>query len=159
MQTQLFDHINIKPENTNVPNGMAADPVAEGARYDAVIESMGGVDVQVLGMGHNGHIGFNEPCAVFEKGTHMVELAESTIEANARFFASREDVPCKAITMGIQSIMRAKQILVVVSGEGKADIVERAFRGPVTPEVPASILQMHPDVILVGDKAALQKLL
>ena len=159
MQTQLFDHINIKPENTNVPNGMAADPVAEGARYDAVIESMGGVDVQVLGMGHNGHIGFNEPCEVFEKGTHMVELAESTIEANARFFASRDDVPCKAITMGIQSIMRAKQILVVVSGEGKADIVERAFRGPVTPEVPASILQMHPDVILVGDRAALQKLL
>ncbi len=159
MQTQLFDHINVKPENTNVPCGMAEDIEAECARYNEVIRSMGGVDVQVLGMGHNGHIGFNEPAEEFEKETHQVELAESTIEANARFYSNRDEVPRKAVTMGIQSIMQARQILVVVSGEGKADIVERAFRGPVTPAVPASILQMHPDVILVGDKAALSKLL
>ncbi|MBP3412688.1 MAG: glucosamine-6-phosphate deaminase [Oscillospiraceae bacterium] len=159
MQTQLFDHINVKPENTNVPQGMAQDVEAECARYNAVIASMGGIDVQVLGMGHNGHIGFNEPAEIFEKETHKVELQDSTIEANARFFATRDEVPRYAITMGIQSIMQARQILVVVSGAGKADIVEKAFRGPVTPKVPASILQMHPDVILVGDKEALSKLL
>lgn len=159
MQDQLFNHVNIKVENTNVPQGMAQDVEAECARYDEVIASMGGVDIQVLGMGHNGHIGFNEPAEDFPKGTHQVDLAESTIEANARFFENRDMVPRKAVTMGIGSIMQARTILVVVSGEGKADIVEKAFRGPVTPQVPASILQFHPDVILVGDKAALSKLL
>ncbi len=159
MQSNLFDHVNIKAENTNVPNGKAEDLAAECARYDAIMEAMGGIDIQVLGMGHNGHIGFNEPAPIFEKGTHAVDLQDSTIEANARFFASRDEVPKQAVTMGIQSIMRARQILVVVSGAGKADIVEKAFRGPVTPEVPASILQMHPNVILIGDKAALAKLL
>jgi len=159
MQTQLFDHVNINVDNTNVPGGMAQDVEAECRRYDEVIASMGGIDIQVLGMGHNGHIGFNEPAEVFPKGTHQVDLAESTIEANARFFENRDMVPRKAVTMGIGSIMQARRILVVVSGEGKADIVEKAFRGPVTPKVPASILQLHPDVILVGDKAALSKLL
>lgn len=159
MQDQLFNHVNIKVENTNVPQGMAQDVEAECRRYDEVIASMGGVDIQVLGMGHNGHIGFNEPAEEFPKGTHQVDLAESTIEANARFFENRDMVPRKAVTMGIGSIMQARTILVVVSGEGKADIVEKAFRGPVTPQVPASILQFHPDVILVGDKAALSKLL
>lgn len=159
MQNQLFNHVNIKAENTNVPQGMAQDVEAECRRYDDVIASMGGIDIQVLGMGHNGHIGFNEPAEEFPKGTHQVDLAESTIEANARFFENRDMVPRKAVTMGIQSIMQARRILVVVSGEGKAEIVEKAFRGPVTPQVPASILQMHPDVILVGDKAALSKLL
>ena len=159
MQTQLFDHVNINVENTNVPGGMAQDVEAECRRYDDVIASMGGIDIQVLGMGHNGHIGFNEPAEDFPKGTHQVDLAESTIEANARFFENRDMVPRKAVTMGIGSIMQARQILVVVSGEGKADIVEKAFRGPITPQVPASILQLHPDVILVGDKAALSKLL
>lgn len=158
MQTQLFDHINIQAENTNVPGGMAEDVEAECARYDEVIRSMGGIDVQVLGMGHNGHIGFNEPADIFPKDTHQVELAQSTIEANARFFSTMDEVPRKAVTMGIGSIMQAKQILVVVSGEGKADIVAKAFNGPVTPQVPASILQLHPDVVLVGDKAALSKL-
>ena len=159
MQNQLFDHVNIDVANTNVPGGMAQDVEAECRRYDEIIASMGGIDIQVLGMGHNGHIGFNEPAEDFPKGTHQVDLAESTIEANARFFENRDMVPRKAVTMGIGSIMQARRILVVVSGEGKADIVEKAFRGPVTPQVPASILQLHPDVILVGDKAALSKLL
>ena len=159
MQTNLFDHVNIDPASTNVPNGMAADPEAECLRYNQVIRDMGGIDIQVLGMGHNGHIGFNEPGRAFELETHVVDLTESTIEANARFFASRDEVPRRAITMGIKSIMQARQILVVVSGESKADIVKAAFTGPVVPEVPASILQMHPDVVLVGDKAALSKLL
>ena len=159
MQTNLFDHVNIDPASTNVPNGMAADPEAECLRYNQVIRDMGGIDIQVLGMGHNGHIGFNEPGHAFELETHVANLTESTIEANARYFASREEVPRRAITMGIKSIMQARQILVVVSGESKADIVKAAFTGPVVPEVPASILQMHPDVVLVGDKAALSKLL
>ena len=158
MQDNLFNHINVIPENTNVPNGLAADPAAEGKRYDELIASLGGIDIQVLGMGHNGHIGFNEPCDHFPMGTHDVDLTESTISANARFFASMDEVPKKAITMGIQSIMNARQILVVVNGEGKADIVQKAFAGPVTPWVPASILQLHPNVVLVGDKAALSKL-
>ena len=158
MQTNLFDHVNIDPANTNVPNGLAEDPEAECRRYNQVIRDMGGIDVQVLGMGHNGHIGFNEPEEAFELETHVVNLTESTIKANARFFASEDEVPKKAMTMGIKSIMQARQILVVVSGEDKADIVKRAFTGPVTPNVPASILQMHPNVVLVGDKAALSKL-
>ena len=159
MQHNLFDHVNIDPANTNVPNGLASDPEAECQRYNEVIRSMGGIDIQVLGMGHNGHIGFNEPGQAFELETHVVDLTERTIEANARFFASKDEVPKRAITMGIKSIMQARQILVVVSGEDKADIVQKAFFGPVVPEVPASILQMHPNVVLCGDKAALSKIL
>ena len=158
MQTNLFDHVDVKPEWTNVPDGMAADAQAEGGRYDQVISGLGGIDLQLLGMGHNGHIGFNEPAEDFPLGTHRVDLTESTIQANKRFFASEADVPRQAITMGIKTIMQARRILVVVSGEDKADIVLKAFRGPVTPQVPASILQLHPDVTLVGDKAALSKL-
>lgn len=159
MQHNLFDHVNIDPANTNVPNGLAADPEAECERYNEVIRSMGGIDVQVLGMGHNGHIGFNEPGQAFELETHVVDLTERTIEANARFFASKDEVPKRAITMGIKSIMQARQILVVVSGEDKAEIVKKAFFGPVVPQVPASILQMHPNVVLCGDKAALSQIL
>ena len=158
MQHNLFDHVDIKPENTNVPNGMAADPGAECSRYDQVIQDLGGVDLQLLGMGHNGHIGFNEPADEFVRETHVVDLTESTIQANARFFASAGEVPRQAMTMGIQTIMQARKVLVAVSGQGKAEIVKKAFTGPVTPQVPASILQMHPDVILVGDKAALSLL-
>ena len=158
MQHNLFDHVDIKPENTNVPNGMAADPGAECSRYDQVIQDLGGVDLQLLGMGHNGHIGFNEPADEFVRETHVVDLTESTIQANARFFASADEVPRQAMTMGIQTIMQARKVLVAVSGQGKAEIVKKAFTGPVTPQVPASILQMHPDVILVGDKAALSLL-
>ena len=158
MQDNLFNHVNIDVANTNVPNGLAEDTAAECERYDKVMEEMGGIDIQVLGMGHNGHIGFNEPADHFPLGTHIVDLQESTIQANARFFASADEVPKQALTMGIGSIMRARQILVVVNGEGKADIVKAAFTGPVTPMVPASILQLHPNVVLVGDKAALSKL-
>lgn len=158
MQTNLFDHVNVPPENTNVPNGLAPDPEAECARYDQVIAGLGGIDVQVLGMGHNGHIGFNEPEEAFELETHVVNLTDNTIDANARFFASRDEVPRQAITMGIKSIMQARHILVVVSGADKAEIVKRAFFGPVTPKVPASILQMHPHVSLVADEAALSLL-
>jgi glucosamine-6-phosphate deaminase len=159
MQKNFFDHINIRPENTYVPNGMAADLEAECRRYNGIIEKYGPIDIQLLGMGHNGHIGFNEPGRAFELNTHVVELTQSTIEANARFFSSVDEVPKKALTMGIKTIMQAKRVLVVVSGQDKAEIVERAFLGEVTTQVPASILQMHPDVTLVGDQAALSRLM
>ena len=159
MQTNLFDHINIKRENTHVPNGLASDLDAECQRYNDVIHQLGPIDIQVLGMGHNGHIGFNEPDDHFPLETHSVTLAQTTIDANARFFASADEVPRQALTMGIKTIMRAKKVLVVVSGTDKAEIVKKAFTGPVTPEVPASILQMHPDVTIVGDEAALSLLI
>ena len=158
MHQNLFKSINVKEENTNIPDGTVADSAAECARYDEVIRALGGVDLQLLGLGHNGHIGFNEPADSFAKGTHCVDLTESTIEANKRFFASADDVPRQAYTMGIQTIMSARKILVVVNGEAKADIVQKSFFGPVTPQVPASILQFHPDVTLVGDEAALSKI-
>ena len=158
MHQHLFDRVNIDPERTNVPNGMEPDAEKECGRYEDLIRSLGGVDLQLLGLGHNGHIGFNEPGEAFEKETHCVDLTESTIEANKRFFASADDVPKQAYTMGIKTIMQAKKILIVVNGENKADIVERAFFGPVTPEVPASILQLHNDVTLVGDEEALAKI-
>lgn len=157
MHDNLFDHVNVKPENTHLPDGTKEDANEECARYEELIRSLGGQDLQLLGLGHNGHIGFNEPDTVFEKTTHCVDLQESTIAANKRFFASADDVPKQAYTMGIGTIMQAKKILVVVSGEDKADTVAKAFFGPVTPEVPASILQFHKDVILVADEAALSK--
>ena len=157
MHDNLFDHVNVKPENTHLPDGTKEDSDEECARYEELIRTLGGQDLQLLGLGHNGHIGFNEPDAIFEKATHCVDLQESTIEANKRFFASADDVPKQAYTKGIGTIMQAKKILVVVSGEDKADTVAKAFFGPVTPEVPASILQFHKDVILVADEAALSK--
>ena len=159
MQTNLFDHIDIVPENTNVPSGLAGDPAGECARYEQVVADLGYADLQLLGMGRNGHIGFNEPCDNFPLATHLVDLTESTIDANARFFASADDVPRQALTMGIGTIMKARKILVVVSGADKADAVCAAFAGPITPEMPASILQLHPDVTVVGDPAALGKLM
>lgn len=158
MQNNLFSHIDIKQENTHLLNGLAKDPQAECAAYDKLIQDMGGIDLQLLGMGHNGHIAFNEPGDDFGLETHVVTLSESTIEANKRFFESRDEVPRQALSMGIKNIMHARRILMVVSGEEKADIVCKAFTGPVTREVPASILQLHPDVTLVGDRAALRKL-
>ncbi|MCI8885786.1 MAG: glucosamine-6-phosphate deaminase [Dorea sp.] len=158
MHDNLFDKVNIDPANTNLPDGMEPDSDQECARYEDLIRSLGGVDLQLLGLGHNGHIGFNEPADAFDKETHCVDLQESTIEANKRFFASADEVPKQAYTMGIGTIMRAKKILIVVSGEDKADIVAKAFFGPVTPAVPASILQMHGDVTLVADAAALSKI-
>lgn len=158
MHEHLFDRVNINPENTNVPNGMAEDADEECRRYEELVQSYGGVDLQLLGLGRNGHIGFNEPDSVFAKATHCVDLTESTIEANKRFFASAEDVPRQAFSMGIGTIMKAKKILVVVSGEDKADALAKVCCGDITPEVPGSVLQMHQDVIIVADEAALSKM-
>ena len=155
MQSNFFDHINIKPENTNLPNGQAADLAAECKRYNQVIHSQGGIDMQLLGMGHNGHIGFNEPGDTFDLETHVVDLTERTIEANARFFATPNEVPRQALTMGIKTIMQARKVLLVASGAAKAEAIKAACFGPVTPQVPGSILQMHPDCTLVGDAEAL----
>lgn len=158
MNDNLFKHVNIDPANTNIPNGMEPDADAECARYEKVIAELGGVDLQLLGLGHNGHIGFNEPADSFDKITHCVDLTESTLEANKRFFASIDDVPKQAYTMGIGTIMKAKKVLLIVSGADKADILAKSLFGPVTPEVPASILQFHNDVIVVADEAALAKI-
>ncbi len=158
MNKYLFDHVNIDKANTNVPNGLEEDEKVECARYDQVIQNTGGVDLQLLGIGRNGHIGFNEPNDTFQIGTHCVKLAESTIEANARLFNDPSEVPHYAYTMGIKNIIQAKKIVVVVSGEDKADAVAQAFFGPVTSEVQASILQFHNDVVVIGDEAAFSKI-
>ena len=158
MQQNLFNHIDIVPENTHVLNGLAEDPAAECAAYDQMIRDLGGVDLQLLGMGHNGHIAFNEPGDDFGLATHVVTLSARTIDANQRFFASRDDVPRHALSMGIKSIMSARRILIVVSGADKAEALCQAVSGPVTNQVPASVLQLHPDVTLVADEAALSKL-
>ena len=155
MHSHLFDHINIDKANTNVPDGMEPDAIKAGEDYENIISNFGGIDLQLLGLGNNGHIGFNEPCDEFIDKTHVVDLTQSTIEANKRFFASIDDVPKQAYTMGIGSIMRAKRVLMLVSGKGKAQIVKDAFFGPVTPKVPASVLQLHNDFILIGDVEAL----
>lgn len=157
MHENLFRHVNIREEATHVPDGTNPDAAMACREHERIIKELGGIDLQLLGLGNNGHIGFNEPGGAFEKNTHCVDLTKSTIEANSRFFEKIEDVPTQAYTMGIRTIMMAKKIVVVVNGEGKADIVARAFWGPVTPEVPASILQMHPDVTVVADEAALSK--
>lgn len=154
MNDNLFQHININKENTNVPNGQVEDAKKECANYESIIAGYGAQDIQLLGIGHNGHIGFNEPCEEFIKDTHCVDLTESTIEANKRFFADIKDVPRQAYTMGIHTIMKAKRILVIASGADKAQIVKDAFFGPVTPQVPASILQLHSDVVLIVDEDA-----
>ncbi len=160
MEQNLFNEVNIKPENTFLPNGLAENLDAECERYDSNISNLGGIDLQLLGIGHNGHVGFNEPGGAFELGTHCVELTEVTRDANSRFFENDiNKVPTHALSMGIKNIMHARRILLVISGEEKADILCRAFKGPVCPEVPASILQMHPEVSIVGDKAALKKLI
>ncbi|MCL1809441.1 MAG: glucosamine-6-phosphate deaminase [Clostridiales bacterium] len=155
MDGNLFSKVNIKKENTNLPDGLAKDMAAECARYNSLIESFGGVDIQLLGIGHNGHIGFNEPDCCFIKGTHVVDLSVSTIKANARFFADEKDVPSQAYTMGIQNIMQAKRIVLCVSGSQKAKILREALFGDVTPQVPGSVLQLHPDLIVVADEEAL----
>jgi len=158
MNEHLFSKVNIDKNRTFLPDGTEMDSQKACEDYNKIIHSVGGIDLQLLGLGHNGHIGFNEPADIFVKETHCVQLTQKTIEANKRFFASIDDVPKEAYTMGIRTIMQAKKILVVVSGEDKAEIVNKAFRGEVTPEVPASILQMHNDVVLVADEAALSKL-
>ena len=149
MNNNLFKFINIDIEKTHVPNGCTEDVDSECKAYDELIKSVGGIDLQLLGIGLDGHIGFNEPDSYFEKATHKVELDPSTIDANARFFASRDDVPTTAITMGMGGIMSAKKVLLIANGKGKADIVEKAFFGPITPAIPASILQLHPDLTVI----------
>lgn len=154
MRKHFFDHINADPKNAHIPCGTAPDPEAECAAYDRLIAALGGTDLQLLGIGPNGHIGFNEPGDSFEKGTHKVALTNATIQANKRFFDREEDVPRYAYTMGICDIMQARRIVMVVSGESKAQILRQAFFGPVTPRVPASILQLHRNFTLVADEAA-----
>ena len=155
MNDNLFQHVDINKERTFLPDGTEPDSEKACAAYNEIIHSVGGIDLQLLGLGHNGHIGFNEPADHFTLETNCVDLQESTIKANQRFFASYDDVPKQAYTMGIKTIMQAKKVLVVVSGADKAEIVKKAFFGPVTPQVPASILQLHSDVVLVADEAAL----
>mgnify|MGYP002615236286 FL=1 len=156
MNTNLFDHVNIDKTKTYVPNGLEEDSEKACADYNEIIRSVGGIDMQLLGIGGNGHIGFNEPGAAFEKETHCVDLTESTIKANARFFESMDDVPKQAYTMGIKNIMAAKKILLIATGEAKADALYKSLYGPITPNVPASILQLHPDVTVVADEDALK---
>lgn len=151
MNTNLFDHVNIDKNNTYLPNGMAADMDEESRRYEAQVDALGGADLQLLGIGHNGHIGFNEPCDNFPRCVHQVALTESTINANSRLFDKIEDVPTKAITMGIGTIMKARRIL-LIAGADKAEIIKKTLYGPITPEVPASILQLHPDVTVITCK-------
>ena len=156
MHRNLFDKVNIDPAKINLPDGTNPDAEDACAKYNQIIHAVGGIDLQLLGIGHDGHIGFNEPGEAFELETHCVDLTPATIEANKRFFDGNEDlVPKQAYTMGIRTIMQARKVLMVVNGTGKAEIVKKAFFGPVTPEVPASILQLHPDFILVADEEAL----
>ena len=154
MNTNLFDHINIDKNNTFVPNGLAENVEEECMAYDSRIQDMGGIDLQLLGLGANGHIGFNEPGEALSVGTHLTDLKESTIEANARFFDSIDDVARKAITMGLGGIMKAKKIMVIASGEGKAEVVKAMMSGKITTEIPATMLQMHRDVVLIVDEDA-----
>lgn len=156
MYENLFKHVNIDLNNVYIPNGLNENITGECRKYNEIIESLGGIDLQVLGIGHNGHIGFNEPGESLEKETHYVKLSQSTKEANKRFFSSINKVPNYAYTMGIKAIMQAKKILVVVNGDDKKHILLDAFFGPVIPAIPASILQLHNDVIICGDKSSLK---
>ncbi|MBP3961490.1 glucosamine-6-phosphate deaminase [Paenibacillus lignilyticus] len=154
MQEHLFDHVDLQPEQTHIPNGNAPDPEAECRSYDELIERVGPIDLQLLGIGHNGHIGFNEPAHALLRGTHIVELAEETRKANARFFDQPAQVPRQAITMGVGTILQAKMIVLAVRGADKAEIVHRALIGPITTECPASLLQTHPHLVVLLDEAA-----
>ncbi len=154
MQKHFFEHINIRPDHIFVPDGANPDAETVCREYDQIIQRHGGIDLQLLGIGVDGHIGFNEPGAAFELGTHRVRLQQSTIKANQRYFASEADVPVEAYTMGIKTIMQAHKVLLIASGPAKAAIVREALFGPVTPRVPASILQMHPDLTVVLDHEA-----
>ena len=158
MHRNLFDKVNIDPAKINLPDGTNMDAEAECKRYDEVIRRVGGVDLQLLGIGHDGHIGFNEPCDHFPVMTHEVKLTEMTREANKRFFSSIDEVPTAAVTMGVGTVMAARKIVMVITGADKADILYKVFFGPVMPEVPGSILQFHSDVTLICDEAAAAKM-
>ena len=157
MRQNFFNHINMDPSRIHIPDGTAPDPQEECRRYDQLISDLGGIDLQLLGIGRNAHIGFNEPDDHFSKYTHRVALAESTIAANTRFFDREEDVPRHAISMGMQAITQARKILLIASGPDKADALYASRFGPVTPSVPASILQLHQDVTVIADREALSK--
>ena len=154
MHRNFFDQINIRPENIYIPDGMAEDVEGEGARYDALIEKKGGIDLQVLGIGQNAHIGFNEPDIKFEATTHKVKLDEETIQANSRFFENEAEVPRYAISMGIKTIMLAQKVILLASGHNKAEAIHKAVCGSVSPSAPASILQLHRNVTVIVDKEA-----
>ncbi|MGO1653219.1 glucosamine-6-phosphate deaminase [Senegalia sp. (in: firmicutes)] len=158
MNQNLFNHINIDKKNTFVPNGKAENPEKECKRYDSLVEKSGNIDLQILGIGSNAHIGFNEPDDKFAKGTHLVDLKQETIDANARFFKSKEEVPKKAISMGMKNIMAAKKVILLASGENKAQAIKSTIEGPINPLVPASILQLHPDVTFILDEEAASRL-
>lgn len=158
MNKNLFSRVNIRPDYHFLPDGTNLDSENECERYEKLIDSLGGIDLQLLGLGHNGHIGFNEPCDSFPQSVHVVDLTESTIEANKRFFASADDVPKQAYTMGVGTILRAKMILLVVSGKDKAKALNAVVNGPITPQVPGSVLQLHPNVIIVADEDALSEM-
>ena len=158
MRRHLFDHIDLPSSRAHLPNGNAVDLEAECRRYDALIEEAAGIDLQLLGIGHNGHIGFNEPNRELISGTHVVQLAQETRRANARFFNSVEEVPKQAITMGVGTILKARTIVLIAKGADKADILRRALEGPITTECPASLLQTHPRLVVLLDRAAAAKL-
>lgn len=158
MDKQLFNHIDIKKTNTHIPQGDAANMGKECLRYEQVIDDLGGIDLQILGIGSNGHIGFNEPGTSFQSKTHIVDLASSTIEANARFFERQEEVPTKAITMGISTIMKSKAILLLISGKVKRDALQHLLYDEVTESFPASVLKNHPCVTIIADEAAVADL-
>ncbi|MBI6874148.1 glucosamine-6-phosphate deaminase [Clostridium aciditolerans] len=158
MTNNLFKHINIDKENINIPNGMVKNIEEECISYEKRIKEAGGIDIQVLGIGVNGHIGFNEPDVNFEAETHLVNLDEKTIESNSRFFKCIEEVPTKAISMGIKTIMHSKKIVLLANGASKADAIAKTVNGKISPEVPASILQLHQDVAIIVDKEAASKL-
>ncbi|WP_027308120.1 glucosamine-6-phosphate deaminase [Caloramator sp. ALD01] len=158
MMEHLFKYVDIDKNNINIPDGRAEDIEKECIEYEEKIEKAGGIDLQILGIGKNGHIGFNEPDVKFEAKTHLVRLDEDTIKANSRFFNSIEEVPTKAISMGIKTIMHTRKIVLLASGKEKAEIIEKMVNGPITPDVPASILQLHPDVTLILDREAASQL-
>ena len=154
MNENLFKHINVDITKTFVPNGLAEDLAAQCKEYDEKIKELGGIDVQLLGIGNNGHIAFNEPDTELSAGTHVISLTQNTIEANARFFDNIDDVPKTAITMGVGGIMKAKKIILIASGESKAEAIKGIFSGKITTENPASMLQMHRDAVVIVDKDA-----
>lgn len=155
MKNNFYKHINIDPKNTFIPDGMAQDMEAECRRYDDIIRKLGGIDMQLLGVGHNGHVGFNEPADYFMKNTFVVRLTEDTLKANSKYFPAADEIPEKAVTVGLKSIMQARNIVIAVSGRSKAEVLYKMLTGPVTPQVPASILQLHPATTLIADKDAL----
>lgn len=158
MGSNLFDHVNVLKDKTYIPNGLAHNLQEECDHYEALIKDQGGIDLQILGIGHNGHIGFNEPNVEFEAKTHVVSLDEATIQANQRFFKDKASVPKQAISMGIKTIMKSKKIILMASGEGKADIISQLVKDEISPNIPASVLHLHDHVLILIDQAAASKL-